>query len=115
MTWGKSSTTLRYSSQIAQCAEGLEQNSELEQDHHLVWMVRMQYVFEELIDSQRNFERGPRDHQSEMQLKLIRAGLEAQFREFKQRMPEQYASTSKSEHHSRSFVLESLFHSHVRR
>ncbi|KAI1755692.1 hypothetical protein F4782DRAFT_486558 [Xylaria castorea] len=94
VTWGKSISSLRYSPQLVRCAEALEQNSELEQDHHLVWLVRLQYVFEQLIETQRNFERGPRDHQSEMQRNLIRAGLEAQFREFKQRMPEQYASTT---------------------
>ncbi|RYC65215.1 hypothetical protein CHU98_g987 [Xylaria longipes] len=93
-TWGKSASSLRYSSQLTRCAEALEKNSELEQDHHLVWLVRLQYVFEQLIESQRNFERGPRDHQSEMQRNLIRAGLEAQFRDFMQRMPEQYASTT---------------------
>ncbi|KAI1734805.1 hypothetical protein F4680DRAFT_330712 [Xylaria scruposa] len=92
VTWGKSTASLPYSPEIARCAETLEQNSELEQDHHLVWLVRLQYVFEQLIESQRNWERGPRDHQSEMQRNLIRAGLAAQFREFKQRMPEQYIS-----------------------
>ncbi|KAI0522226.1 hypothetical protein F5B22DRAFT_465887 [Xylaria bambusicola] len=92
-TWNRPST-LRYSPQLSRCAEVLDRNSELEQDHHLAWLVRFQYIFEELIDVQRNFERGPRDHQSEMQRNLIRAGLEAQFRDFKQKMPEQYASTT---------------------
>ncbi|KAI0458099.1 hypothetical protein F5B21DRAFT_512238 [Xylaria acuta] len=94
VTWGKSTTALRYSPQLARCAEALEQDSELEQDHRLVWLVRLQYVFEQLVESQRNFERGPRDHQSEMQRNLIRAGLEAQFRDFMQKMPEKYASTT---------------------
>ncbi|KAI0487611.1 hypothetical protein F4859DRAFT_263842 [Xylaria cf. heliscus] len=92
VTWGRSTTTLRYSQNLARCAEALEQNSTLEQDHHLVWLVRLQYVFEELVESQRSFDRGTRDHQSEMQRNLIRAGLEAQFREFRRGMPEKYAS-----------------------
>ncbi|KAI0863519.1 hypothetical protein F4860DRAFT_511910 [Xylaria cubensis] len=94
VTWGKSIPNLRYSPELTRCAEALEQNSELEQDHHLVWLVRLQYVFEQLIVSQRNWEQGPRDHQSEVQRNLIRAGLAAQFREFKQRMPEQYISNT---------------------
>ncbi|KAI0195776.1 hypothetical protein EV127DRAFT_358260 [Xylaria flabelliformis] len=94
VTWGKSIPNLRYSPELTRCAKALEQNSELEQDHHLVWLVRLQYVFEQLIVSQRNWEQGPRDHQSEVQRNLIRAGLAAQFREFKQKMPEQYISNT---------------------
>lgn len=94
-TWSRTST-LRYSPQLSRCAEALARNSELEQDRHLAWLVRLQYIFEELVEVQRNFDRGPRDHQSEMQRNLIRAGLEAQFRDFKDKMPGQYASTSKS-------------------
>ncbi|KAI0913504.1 hypothetical protein F4823DRAFT_622280 [Ustulina deusta] len=91
-TWSRTST-LRYSPQLSRCAEALARNSELEQDRHLAWLVRLQYIFEELVEVQRNFDRGPRDHQSEMQRNLIRAGLEAQFRDFKDKMPGQYAST----------------------
>ncbi|KAI0201720.1 hypothetical protein F4808DRAFT_96404 [Astrocystis sublimbata] len=94
VTWGKSPSTLRYSPQLVRCAEMLEQKSELELDHHLVWLVRLQYIFEELTESQRNFERGSRDHQSKMQRNLIRAGLEAQYQDFKLKMLEQYASTT---------------------
>ncbi|KAJ8121189.1 hypothetical protein O1611_g10166 [Lasiodiplodia mahajangana] len=92
VTWGKVSSTLRYSPQLSRCADLLEQNSELEQDRHLVWLVRLQYIYEELVESQRSFDRGPRDYQSEMQRNLIRVGLESQFRDFKERMPTQYAS-----------------------
>ncbi|KAJ2969630.1 hypothetical protein NUW58_g9941 [Xylaria curta] len=92
VTWGKTSNILRYSPQLSRCAEALEQKSELEQDHHLVWLVRLQYIFEELVEVQRNFDRGPRDHQSEMQRNIIRVGLDAQFRDFKQRMPENCGS-----------------------
>ncbi|KAI0428223.1 hypothetical protein F5Y09DRAFT_332739 [Xylaria sp. FL1042] len=90
-TWGKAST-LRWSPQLARCADALDRCSELEQDHHLAWLVRFEYIFEELIEARRNFDRGPRDFQSEMQRNLIRAGLEAQFREFRANMPEKYAS-----------------------
>ncbi|KAI0805390.1 hypothetical protein GGR55DRAFT_272333 [Xylaria sp. FL0064] len=90
-TWNKAST-LRYSPQLAACADALDQHSELDQDHHLPWLVRFEYIFEELIEARRNYDRGPRDHQSEMQRNLIRAGLEAQFRDFKANMPEKYAS-----------------------
>ncbi|KAF2966932.1 hypothetical protein GQX73_g6650 [Xylaria multiplex] len=92
-TWGRAST-LRYSPQLSRCVDLLDRNSELEQDNHLAWLVRFQYIFEELVEVYRNFERGPRDHQSEMQRNLIRAGLEAQFRDFKERMPGQYNSTT---------------------
>ncbi|KAI0877933.1 hypothetical protein GGS24DRAFT_65073 [Hypoxylon argillaceum] len=101
VTWGKVSSTLRYSPQLARCVDALEQSSELEQDHHLVWLVRLQYIFEELVEAQRSFDRGPRDYQSEMQRNLIRVGLEAQFRDFKERMPARYAATT-------SILLESL-------
>ncbi|KAI1126129.1 hypothetical protein F5Y10DRAFT_278960 [Nemania abortiva] len=101
MTWGKVSSSLRYSPQLSRCVDALEQNSDLEQDQHLVWLVRLQYVFEELVEAQRAFDRGPRDYQSEMQRNLIRVGLESQFRDFKERMSAQYASTT-------SILLESL-------
>lgn len=94
-TWNKVRSTLRYTPQLARCADALEEGGDLEQDRHLAWLVRLQYVSEELIEAQRGFERGPQDHQSEMQRNLIRVGLEAQVRDFKERMPPQYASTSK--------------------
>ncbi|KAI1827721.1 hypothetical protein F4861DRAFT_492298 [Xylaria intraflava] len=84
--------SLRFTAQLARSAEILERYSELEQDHYLVWLVRQQYIFGELIENQRAFMRGPRDHQSEMQRDLIRAGLEAQFQDFKATMPQKYAS-----------------------
>ncbi|KAI1433578.1 hypothetical protein GGR50DRAFT_705325 [Xylaria sp. CBS 124048] len=99
-TWFKTST-MRYTPQLSRSAELLEQYSTLEQDHYLVWLVRQQYILEELSEVQRTFSRGPRDHASEMQRDLIRAGLEAQFRDFNTRMPEKYASAT-------SIRLESL-------
>ncbi|KAI1809512.1 hypothetical protein GGS20DRAFT_571638 [Poronia punctata] len=92
-TWAKSST-LRYSPQLARCAEALERGSDRDEDHILVWLVRFQYVHEEVVEVQRNFDRGFRDNQSAMQRDLIRAGLESQFRDFKDRIPEKYASSS---------------------
>ncbi|KAI0412846.1 hypothetical protein F5X98DRAFT_306702 [Xylaria grammica] len=92
-TWNRAST-MRYTPQLARSVEWLERHSELAPDRHLAWLVRLQYVFEELVEVHRNFERGPRDHQSEMQRNLMRVGLEAQFRDFKARMPPQYASTT---------------------
>ncbi|KAI1181267.1 hypothetical protein F4777DRAFT_526649 [Nemania sp. FL0916] len=92
--WGKTTSALRYSPQISRCADVLEQSSGLEQDHHLVWLVRLQYVFEQLIEADKVFYGGPRDHQSEMHRNLIAVGLEAQFRDFRERMPARYASTT---------------------
>ncbi|KAI1114722.1 hypothetical protein F5Y14DRAFT_413478 [Nemania sp. NC0429] len=101
VTWGKTTSIIRFGPQLSQCADALEQNSGLDQDHHLVWLVRLQYIYEELVEAQRNFLRGPRDHQGEMQRNLIRAGLEAQYRVFKEKMPAQYAATT-------SILLDSL-------
>jgi hypothetical protein len=92
-TWSKIST-MRYNPQLARCAEALERSSDREDDQRLVWLVRLQYVYEELFEVQRNFDRGFRDNQSLMQRNLIRAGLESQFREFTQRMPEKHMSAS---------------------
>ncbi|KAJ3577729.1 hypothetical protein NPX13_g2835 [Xylaria arbuscula] len=92
-TWNRA-PTFRYSPQLSRCAETLDRNSELEQDHHLAWLVRFQYIFEEIIEMQRIFERGPKDNQAIMQRNLIRAGLETQFRDFTQKMPTQYASVT---------------------
>ncbi|KAI1263825.1 hypothetical protein F5Y18DRAFT_117245 [Xylariaceae sp. FL1019] len=91
--WNKS-TTLRYSSQIARCADALEQHSELEQDHHLVWLVRIQYVYSEISEARRSFDSGLRDQQSEMQRDIIRAGLESQFHDYETRMVEKCISSS---------------------
>jgi len=86
---------MRYNPQLARCAEALERSSDREEDQRLVWLVRLQYVYEELFEVQRNFDRGFRDNQSLMQRNLIRAGLESQFRDFRQRMPEKHNSASK--------------------
>ncbi|KAI1427452.1 hypothetical protein F5Y12DRAFT_173253 [Xylaria sp. FL1777] len=92
-TWNRNST-LPYSPQLLRCAELLDQHSKLEQDHHLTWLVRIQCILEGFIQARRNYDRGPRDYQSEMQRDLIYAGLEAQFRDLRERIPEKYASTT---------------------
>ncbi|KAI0154169.1 hypothetical protein GGR57DRAFT_118520 [Xylariaceae sp. FL1272] len=90
--WNKP-TTLRYTPQIARCADALEQHSELEQDHHLVWLARIQYVYSEINEARRNFDSGLRDQQSEMQRDMILAGLESQFHDYETRMVEKCISS----------------------
>ncbi|CAJ2503696.1 Uu.00g110900.m01.CDS01 [Anthostomella pinea] len=84
--WSKP-TTLRYSSWITRCSDALEQASALEQDHVLVWLVRLQYILAELHEVQIN-ARAFRDPQSEHYRGLIRMGLEPQLRDFQSRMPD---------------------------
>ncbi|KAI0395156.1 hypothetical protein F5Y17DRAFT_217783 [Xylariaceae sp. FL0594] len=88
-TWGRVST-MRYSPQLARCVDVLEKSSDRDEDQHLIWLVRVQYVYEELAEVQRNFDRGFRDNQSLIHRDLIRVGLESQFRDFIQRMPDKY-------------------------
>ncbi|KAI1324903.1 hypothetical protein F5Y16DRAFT_411718 [Xylariaceae sp. FL0255] len=89
--WSKKSS-LRYSPQLAQCVDALELYSNLEQDHILVWLVRMQYIFEELDQVWRTYDGGFHDATSAMHRDLIIVGLETQFSDFQARMPERYAS-----------------------
>ncbi|KAI1500638.1 hypothetical protein F5X99DRAFT_385440 [Biscogniauxia marginata] len=77
---------LRYTPWMAQCCEALEQLSDLDQDHTLVWLVRLQYILSELVEVQLNFK-GFRDQQSEHHRQLICIGLETQLRDFQSRIP----------------------------
>ncbi|KAI1337096.1 hypothetical protein F5Y15DRAFT_426004 [Xylariaceae sp. FL0016] len=86
-SWGWSrSTTLRHTSFVAKCSDDLEVFGDPDQDRQLVWLVRLQYILEELSELQKNF-RGWRGQQSENHRDLIRMGLEKQLRDFQSRIP----------------------------
>ncbi|KAI1641486.1 hypothetical protein F4809DRAFT_586890 [Biscogniauxia mediterranea] len=77
---------LKYTPWMEKCCETLVQSSELDQDHTLVWLVRLQYILDEVVETQKSF-RGFRDPQSEQHRQLILLGLETQLRDFQSRIP----------------------------
>ncbi|KAI1648299.1 uncharacterized protein F4817DRAFT_334541 [Daldinia loculata] len=86
--WGWSkSCTLRYTPWMAKCCDMLEQYSDLEQDHILVWLVRLQYVLNEFAELHRSYKKHDASNQSDHHKQLIRAGLEMQLRDFQARIP----------------------------
>ncbi|KAI8957560.1 hypothetical protein F5Y11DRAFT_339244 [Daldinia sp. FL1419] len=84
--WSKS-YTLRYTPWMAKCCDMLEQHSDLEQDHILVWLVRLQYVLNEFEELHRSYKKKDANNQSDHHRQLIRAGLEMQLRDFQSRIP----------------------------
>jgi hypothetical protein len=90
MTWSKTSN-MPYSSWISTCCE---QQSSLEQDHALVWRVRLQHTADELVQVGKQFDRSKGTGvSSPHHRELIRIGLETQFREWQSRMPTNLAIT----------------------
>jgi phosphatidylinositol kinase/protein kinase (PI-3 family) len=83
-TWSKSSP-LQYSSWIAKCCDLLEQLNYLEQDHILVWQIRLHHICDDALLLQKTSEIP--QAQSEHHRNLIRMGLETQLREWQSRMP----------------------------
>lgn len=72
---------------MAKCCDMLEQYSDLEQDHILVWLVRLQYVLNEFAELHRSYKKHDASNQSDHHKQLIRAGLEMQLRDFQARIP----------------------------
>ncbi|KAI0172547.1 hypothetical protein GGR52DRAFT_545112 [Hypoxylon sp. FL1284] len=81
-------TTIRYTPWMAKCCDSLEACSNLEQDHILVWLVRMQYIQHELWEIYRTRKKTDgADYQNEQHRQLLRIGLESQLRDFQARIP----------------------------
>ncbi|KAI1379736.1 hypothetical protein F4677DRAFT_407476 [Hypoxylon crocopeplum] len=85
--------SLKYTSWMAKCCDTLEQYSELEQDHTLAWLVRLQYIITELEEIYRNARKPDGGGQSEHHRKLIRMGLETELRDFQTRIPSHLSTT----------------------
>ncbi|KAI0138080.1 hypothetical protein F4776DRAFT_77006 [Hypoxylon sp. NC0597] len=85
--------TLKYTSWMAKCCDTLEQYSDLEQDHILAWLVRLQYILNEFEVLHRSYKKSSDGDQNEHQRKFIRLGLETQLRDFQSRIPVHLSST----------------------
>ncbi|KAI1101216.1 hypothetical protein F4804DRAFT_316697 [Jackrogersella minutella] len=77
---------LKYTSWMAKCCDILEQHSDLEQDHILAWLIRMQYILNEFEEIHRSFKK-PDTSTNEHHRKFILMGLETQLRDFQSRIP----------------------------
>lgn len=86
---------LKYTPWTAKCCDTLENCSSLEQDHILVWLVRLQYVLNEFEELHRSYKKSDAGDQSEHHRQLIRVGLEMQLREYQSKIPS-HLSTSPS-------------------
>ncbi|KAI1803865.1 hypothetical protein F4811DRAFT_562173 [Daldinia bambusicola] len=84
--WTKS-YAIRYTPWMAKCCNMLEQHSDIEQDHILVWLVRLQYVLNEFEELHRSYKKHDASNQSNHHKQLIQAGLEMQLRDFQTRIP----------------------------
>ncbi|OTB11061.1 hypothetical protein K445DRAFT_322407, partial [Daldinia sp. EC12] len=84
--WSRA-VTLKYTPWMAKCCNMLEQYSDLEQDHILVWLVRLQYVLNEFEELHRSYKKHEVGNQNNHHKQLIRTGLEMQLRDFQTRIP----------------------------
>ncbi|KAL7621146.1 hypothetical protein AAE478_008462 [Parahypoxylon ruwenzoriense] len=88
--------SLKYTSWMAKCCDTLEQHSELEEDHILAWLVRLQYVLNEFEELQRGRKALDAGGQIEYHRQLIRIGLETQLRDFQTKIPGHLSTKSKA-------------------
>ncbi|KAI1076968.1 hypothetical protein F5B20DRAFT_300279 [Whalleya microplaca] len=79
---------MKYTSWIARCADVLEQYSDLDQDHTLVWLVRLQSI----VDGLYQLHRGSKKSDTERHQDLLRLGLESQLQDFQNRIPSRLSS-----------------------
>ncbi len=93
---------MKYDSWTARCCDALESASTLDQDHTLVWLVRLQHVIGEIGELNRGYRRRASSgnnysgRPSEHHQKLIRLGLETQLREWRSAIPERIAAERES-------------------
>lgn len=94
-SWGMSKpSSLDYTPWMARCCDILEACSDLEQDHVLVWLVRIQYIQHELWKLHRARNKRPdANDQNEQHRQLLRMGLETQLRDFQAGIPGHLSTT----------------------
>ncbi|KAI0883676.1 uncharacterized protein GGS22DRAFT_165772 [Annulohypoxylon maeteangense] len=85
-TWSKP-YSLKYTPWMAKCCELLEQHSGLQQDHVLIWIVRLQHILIEFEELNRSYKKPSISEENENQRTFIRIGLETQLRDFQSRIP----------------------------
>ncbi|KAK9773373.1 hypothetical protein SCAR479_09906 [Seiridium cardinale] len=70
---------------LSNCCDLLEQYSNIEQDHVLVWLIRLHHISDEMLVLQKGYKKAGSG--SELHRQLIRKGLETQLREWQSRIP----------------------------
>ncbi|KAI1206725.1 uncharacterized protein F4807DRAFT_453273 [Annulohypoxylon truncatum] len=91
-TWSKP-YSLTYTSWMTKCCDLLEQNSDLQQDHILTWLVRLQHILNEYEGLHRSYKKPSSSDQNEHQRTFVRIGLETQLRDFQSRIPSHLSTT----------------------
>ncbi|KAF2999510.1 hypothetical protein E8E14_000962 [Neopestalotiopsis sp. 37M] len=74
-----------YTAWLAKCCDLLELQSNIEQDHILVWLVRYHHITDEMATLQRSYKKP--GSQNDPHRALIYRGLESQLREWQSRIP----------------------------
>lgn len=74
-----------YTTWLERCCNLLEQNSAIEQDHVLVWLVRLHHISDEMLALQKSYKK--RGSQSDHHRHLIEKGLETELRDWQNRIP----------------------------
>ncbi|ETS85010.1 hypothetical protein PFICI_03035 [Pestalotiopsis fici W106-1] len=74
-----------YTAWLAKCCDLLEHQSNIEQDHVLVWLVRYHHISDEMTTLQRSYRK--QGSQNDPHRTLIYRGLESQLREWQSRIP----------------------------
>ncbi|OTA54639.1 hypothetical protein K449DRAFT_389093 [Hypoxylon sp. EC38] len=82
----------KYTSWTATCCDTLEQYSNLEQDHILAWLVRLQHILNEFEELHRSYKKSSDGDRNDYR-KFIRIGLETQLRDFQSRIPSHLSAT----------------------
>ncbi|KAH8205628.1 hypothetical protein TruAng_000122 [Truncatella angustata] len=70
---------------LSNCCDLLERYSAMEQDHVLVWLVRLHHISDEILALQKSSRKS--GFQNEHHRQLIRKGLETQLREWQSQIP----------------------------
>ncbi|KAI1140797.1 hypothetical protein F5Y05DRAFT_402882 [Hypoxylon sp. FL0543] len=93
-SWGWSKPyILRYTPWMAKCCDMLEQYSDLEQDHILAWLVRLQYILNEYEELHRSYKKPDTGSPNEHQRKFVQLGLETQLRDFQSKISGHISTT----------------------
>ena len=93
---------MKHDAWVARCCDELEQaGSALDQDHTLVWLVRLQHIATDINELNRSCRKaggggGGGAPPSEHHQKLIRIGLETQLREWQDAIPERFTAARRS-------------------
>ncbi|KAI1449020.1 hypothetical protein F5Y02DRAFT_429722, partial [Annulohypoxylon stygium] len=86
--------SIKYTPWMEKCCDLLEENSGLQQDHILIWLIRLQHIMNEFEELNRSYKKPSASSQTEHQRTFVRIGIETQLRDFQSRIPSHLSTTT---------------------